>query len=55
MNKLQIRFIRVANSKRWRLTEFECDFLDSMDSKGEDYELSKKENHILNQIQRKTS
>jgi hypothetical protein len=55
MNKLQKRFIRVADRKQWKLTQWECDFLDSMNEKGEDHELSTKENHVLNQIQRKTT
>ncbi len=55
MNKLQLRFIRVAQNKPGLTTQFEREFMESMNDKGKDYVLTKKENHILNQIQRKTS
>jgi disulfide oxidoreductase YuzD len=55
MNKIQLRFIRVALKKKWKLTAFECEFLDSVQDKGADHDLSDKQNKILNQIQRKTS
>lgn len=57
MNRIQIHFRDKALEKRHLLTEYEIQFLLSLclQSSDDDYELSEKQNHLLNQIQRKTS
>lgn len=53
MNRVQIRFIKDALVQSDKLTDWEYDFINSLAAKPQDYELTEKQNEILNRIQRK--
>lgn len=53
MNRVQISFISSAQDNEDLLTEWEVDFISSLAGKDEDYELSDKQNSILNRITQK--
>lgn len=53
MNRVQIKFIEDAMDQDHKLTAWECDFISDLADKGDDYELSKKQNEVLNRIQGK--
>lgn len=53
MNRIQIKFIKDAIEDPSELSEWEYDFIDSLAGKEESYELSEKQNHILNRISQK--
>ena len=53
MNRVQERFILDALDQPEKLTEWEYDFINNLAEKDKDYELSEKQNAILNRIQRK--
>lgn len=53
MNKVQIKFIQDAMDNEYKLTSWEWDFINNLADKSEDYELSEKQNAILNRIQGK--
>lgn len=53
MNKVQIKFIQDAMDNEDKLTSWEWDFINNLADKSEDYELSEKQNAILNRIQGK--
>jgi len=53
MNRVQIKFIEDALDQDHKLTAWECDFISDISDRGDDYELSEKQNEILNRIQRK--
>lgn len=55
MNRVQEKFILDALDQPEKLTEWEYDFINSLAEKENDYELSEKQNSILNRIQRKLS
>lgn len=55
MNRLQLRFIRVAMSKLHLLTDWEIEFLQKINSLGSDCTLTEAQNKTLNQIQKKTT
>lgn len=50
MNRVQIQIIKEALHADLVLTEWEFDFINDLADKGDDYELSEKQNHILNRI-----
>lgn len=53
MNRVQIQFIKDALDQDYKLTEWELQFVNDLANKGKDYELSEKQNEVLNRIQRK--
>jgi len=53
MNKVQIRFIKDALDQEYKLSEWESNFINDLAEKEADYELSDKQNAMLNKIQRK--
>lgn len=53
MNKVQIKFIQEALDNDDVLTEWEGRFINDMADKPETFELSEKQNEILNRIQKK--
>lgn len=53
MNRVQKRFVKDALDQLDRLTEWEAEFIQSIADKGDDEELSERQNAALNQIQRK--
>lgn len=53
MNGFQKKLICDALESPEDLTEWEVDFIQSLADKDEDYELSEKQNHILNRIGQK--
>lgn len=53
MNRVQIRFIKDALDQEHKLTEWESQFINDLAEKPDDYELSEKQNSILNRIQGK--
>jgi phenolic acid decarboxylase len=53
MNKVQIRFIKDAMDQPEKLSEWENNFIDDLSEKEDDYELSDKQNSVLNRIQGK--
>jgi hypothetical protein len=53
MNRVQKRFIKDAFDQDYKLTEWEQKFISDLADKPDDYELSEKQNDILNRIQRK--
>jgi hypothetical protein len=55
MNRFQIKVITDAMDQPENLTDWECDFIDDLAEKGEDYELSDKQNAIINRIGQKLS
>jgi len=50
MNTFQEKTIERALKNDDKLSSWECDFIESLDEKGEGYELSDKQNSILNRI-----
>lgn len=55
MNKVQLRFLKEANSSEAQklLTAWEKDFIDSLGKKSVSYELTEKQNNVLNEIHNK--
>lgn len=53
MNRIQIKFIVDALDREDVLSEWEWDFINDLADKPEDYELSDKQNSILNRISQK--
>jgi hypothetical protein len=53
MNRVQIKFIKDALDQPENLTDWENKFISDLADKGDEYELSEKQNDILNKIQRK--
>lgn len=50
MNKVQIKFINDAMDNDHLLSEWEFNFINDLAQKDEDYELSEKQNAVLNRI-----
>lgn len=50
MNKVQKAFIKEALEYDYRLNGWEYEFINNLASKDDAYELSEKQNHILNKI-----
>lgn len=53
MNKVQIKFIKDALDQPEKLTDWEYDFINDIAEKEQNYELTEKQNKILNRIQSK--
>jgi len=53
MNKIQTKFVIDAIEDPSKLTDWEYDFINTLADRDEDYELSPKENKILNIISQK--
>lgn len=53
MNRVQIKFIVDALDQEYKLTSWESDYINDLADKPDDYELSEKQNSILNRIQGK--
>jgi hypothetical protein len=53
MNRVQIKFIEDAMDNPHHLTEWEQEFVHTLARKPDDYELSEKQNSVLNRISRK--
>lgn len=53
MNRIQIKFINDAQDNEDCLTDWEIDFINSIADKEADYELSDKQNDVLNRISQK--
>lgn len=53
MNKVQIKFVKDALDQLEQLSEWEIEFISDIADRGDDYELSEKQNKILNRIQGK--
>lgn len=53
MNRVQIKFVKDALDQDYKLTEWEINFINDLADKPEGYELSEKQNAILNRIQGK--
>tara|TARA_R100000656_G_scaffold53800_2_gene42491 strand:+ start:724 stop:891 length:168 start_codon:yes stop_codon:yes gene_type:complete len=53
MNRVQIRFIKDALDQPEKLSKWENQFISDIAEKPESYELTEKQNAILNRIQRK--
>lgn len=53
MNRVQIKFIKDALDQEHKLTPWESDYVNDLAEKQDDYELSDKQNSILNRIQGK--
>lgn len=53
MNRVQIRFIKDALDQPEKLSDWENQFINDLAEKPEEYELSEKQNAVLNNIQRK--
>lgn len=53
MNRVQKKFICEAMDNESDLTQWEIEFISSLADKPDEYELSEKQNKILNRIQRK--
>jgi hypothetical protein len=52
-NRIQIKFIKDALDSPEKLNEWEVDFIDSLADKDDNYELTEKQNTILNRISQK--
>lgn len=50
MNRLQIQIVKEALDSPELLSEWEVDFINDIADKGDDYELSDKQNSIINRI-----
>jgi len=50
MNRVQIQIIKEAMDSPEKLSNWEFDFVNDIAKKGDDYELSDKQNHIVNRI-----
>jgi hypothetical protein len=55
MNRLQIQIVKDAMDMDHLLTEWEFNFINDLAERGDDYELSEKQNQILNRIGSKVS
>ena len=55
MNRVQLKFLQDAEDQQELLSEFELEFIDSLMNKSENYELSDKQNAILNRISQKVN
>jgi len=53
MNGFQKSIVRSAIEQDNKLSVWEVDFIYDMDNKADDYELSEKQNHIINRIAQK--
>lgn len=53
MNRVQKRFVKDALDQPEKLSEWENQFISDLAEKPDDYELSDKQNDVLNKIQRK--
>lgn len=53
MNGMQRKIIDKAMDNDRELTTWECEFIDDLNDKDDDYELSDKQNSVLNRIQDK--
>lgn len=53
MNRVQRKFISDALDQEHKLTPWESDYINNIAEKEDDYELSEKQNEILNRIQGK--
>lgn len=53
MNRVQKRFVKDAMDQPYKLSEWENKFIDDLSEKEDDYELSEKQNSILNRTQGK--
>lgn len=53
MNRVQKRFVKDALDQPENLSEWENQFISDLAEKPDDYELSDKQNDVLNKIQRK--
>lgn len=53
MNRVQLKFIEDALENDYHLTAWECDFITDLADEDEDYELSDKQNVVLNSISQK--
>lgn len=50
MNTFQLKTLERAQRNEDKLSSWELEFIDSLDTQGEDYELSDKQNSVLNRI-----
>lgn len=50
MNRLQWKLVQDCVDNEEKLTSWEHDFINDLDDRGEDYELSDKQNHALTKI-----
>ena len=50
MNRVQIQIIKEAIDQPENLSDWEADFIDGIACKDSDYELSEKQNAVLNRI-----
>ena len=53
MNRVQLKFIEDAIGLESRLTDWERTFIDDLDNKPDEYELSARQNETLNRISQK--
>lgn len=53
MNGFQEKIVQKAMDNDSKLSSWECEFIDSLNDKPERYELSDKQNEILNRISEK--
>ena len=53
MNRVQKRFVKDAMDMDHKLSEWEFNFINDLAEKDDSYELSEKQNEVLNRIQRK--
>jgi hypothetical protein len=53
MNRVQIKFINDAQDQEYKLSEWESVFINDLANKPDHYELTDKQNEILNRIQKK--
>lgn len=53
MNRVQKKFVLDALDQEHKLSAWESDFINDLAELPDDYELSEKQNHILNRIQGK--
>lgn len=55
MNRVQWKFVQDALENDHKLSAWEQDFVSDLDDRGEDYELSDKQNAVLNRISQKVN
>lgn len=53
MNRIQKQFIKDAMDEPEKLTDWENEFIDNLADRDDDYELSDKQNAVLNRISQK--
>lgn len=53
MNGLQIKWLEKADEQSDKLNDWELEFVENLNDKPEDYELSDKQNSVLNKINAK--